>query len=277
MAECFRCGVSDEREKLFDAISGKGVVKICKNCAKDEGLPLVQPVELNKPEKTRSVYERLSDMAKLDPEKHRSMLLEKARQESMRRSKDDRTRRQETTLRGVIDSNFQKSKPQPRTDLVVNFHWMIMRARRAKKLTQKQLAENIGEPESLIISAENGIILNNSDSLIRKLENYFGIKIRKTESPYASESHVGVARPVGAGGDPSIKERFEKEGKFDKETTENLTISDLQEMDKKTESEGKKGLFSFFRRNRKKSPEETTSKPEEEISSEEADRILFGK
>jgi predicted amidophosphoribosyltransferase len=38
------------------------------------------------------------------------MLLEKARQESMRRSKDDRTRRSETTLKGVIDNNFQKNK-----------------------------------------------------------------------------------------------------------------------------------------------------------------------
>jgi hypothetical protein len=114
MAECFRCGVSDEKERLFDAISGKGVVKICRHCADDEGLPLVQPVELNKPEKTRSVYERLSEMAKIDPEKHRSMLLEKARQESMRRSKDDRTRRQETTLKGVFDNNFHKNKPQAR-------------------------------------------------------------------------------------------------------------------------------------------------------------------
>lgn len=277
MAECFRCGVSDEKERLFDAISGKGVVKICRHCADDEGLPLVQPVELNKPEKTKSVYERLSEMAKLDPEKHRSMLLEKARQESMRRSKDDRGRKQETTLRGVIDTNFQKSKPQPRTDLVVNFHWIIMRARRAKKLTQKQLAENIGEPESLIVSAENGIILNSSDSLVRKLENYFGIKIRKTDSPYATENQAGVARPVGVGGNPAVRERFEKEGKFDKETTDNLTISDLQEIDKKSESEGKKGLFSFFRRNRKKSQEEAPQKPEEEISSEEADKILFGK
>ncbi len=278
MAECFRCGVSDERERLFDAISGKGVIKICKNCANDEGLPLVQPVDLNKPEKTRTVYERLSDMAKLDPEKHRSMLLEKAKQDSMRRYKDDRSKRQDTTLKGVVDSNFQKNKPQPRKDLIPNFHWVIMRARRAKKLTQKQLAENLGEPESLIISAETGVILNNADSLVRKLENYLGVKIRNIESPYASDTSKNLA--MGANEDPALREareRFEREGNFDKETTDNLTISDLQEINKKKESEGKGGLFSFFRRNRKKSQEESTPKPEEEISSEEADKILFGK
>ncbi|HNZ52211.1 MAG: hypothetical protein BWY36_00274 [Candidatus Diapherotrites archaeon ADurb.Bin253] len=273
MKECFRCGVSEERERLFDAISGKGVIKLCKNCAHDEGLPLVQPVDLNRPEKTRTVYERLSDMAKLDPEKHRSILLEKAKQDSMRRYK-----RQDTTLKGVVDTNFQKNKPQPRKDLIPNFHWVIMRARRAKKLTQKQLAENLGEPESLIISAESGVILNNADSLVRKLENYLGIKIRNIESPYTSDVSKDLA--VGTNEDPALREareRFEREeGSFDKETTENLTISDLQEINKKKESEGKGGLFSFFRRKKKKSQEEAVPNPEEGISSEEADRILFG-
>ena len=256
MVECFRCGVSDERERLFDAISNKGVVKICRSCSNEEGLPLVQPVDLNKPEKTRSVYERLSDMAKLDPEKHRSMLLEKAKQDSMRRYKEDRSRRQETTIKSVIESNLQKNKPQPRTDLIPNFHWVIMRARRAKKITQKQLAENIGEPESLIISAESGVIFNNSDSLVRKLENYLGIKIRNVESPYSSESQA-------ASNEESARERLEKEGKFDNQTTEILTIADLQEINKKKESEGK-GFFSFLRRNRKKEEESEEESSEEE-------------
>ncbi|MBP6857145.1 helix-turn-helix domain-containing protein [Candidatus Pacearchaeota archaeon] len=154
-----------------------------------------------------------------------------------------------------------------------------MRARRAKKLTQKQLAENLGEPESLIISAESGVILNNTDSLVRKLENYLGIKIRNIESPYTSDVSKDLA--VGTNEDPALREareRFEREeGSFDKETTENLTISDLQEINKKKESEGKGGLFSFFRRKKKKSQEEAVPNPEEEISSEEADRILFGK
>ncbi len=272
MAECFKCGVSDEREKLFDAVSGKGVVKICRNCAREENLPLVQPVELNKPEKTRSVYERLSDMAKIDPEKHRSMLLEKAKQDSMGKYNYNRERRKETTLKNVIDSNYQKNKPQPRTDLVPNFHWVIMRARRAKKLTQKQLAENIGEPETSIVNAENGVILNNSDTLIRKLENYFNIKILNTENAYTSSSNNLLMA-----GSKEARERFEKEGKFDRETSENLTISDLQEIDKKSDSGSKKGLFSFFRRKKEKSQEEKSEEDKQEISDEEADKILFSK
>lgn len=267
MAECFRCGVSDEQERLFDAISGKGVVKICENCAKHENLPLVQPVELVKPEKSKTVYERLSNMAKLDPEKHRSMLLEKAKNDSMEKQRSVYSKKQDTTLKAVIDSNFQKKNLQPRTDLVDNFHWILMRARRSKKLSQKQLAENIGEPESLIINAEAGIIPNNSDSLVRKLENYFVIKIKKTDSPYSGVDSENVSKQVNLG-DPAVRDRFEKEGKFDKEVVENLTISDLQEIDSKDSSEEKRGLFSFFRRKRKKSQEEDTQESEEEAPTE---------
>ncbi|MGY4884538.1 MAG: helix-turn-helix domain-containing protein [Nanobdellota archaeon] len=279
MAECYKCGVSDERERLFDAISNKGLVKICKHCSGDEDLPLIQPVDLNKPEKTKSVYERLSAMANLDPEKHKKVLAEKAQEDSLKRYRQNREKiRQDTSLKSVIDSRFEKNKPQPRTDLVPNFHWVIMRARRSKKLTQKQLAENIGEPENLIVSAESGTIFANAESLVRKLENYLGIKLRKGESEYSSTSGQSKFVKPGIAEDPErreIREKFEKEGKFDSKTTENLTIGDLKEIDKKKESEGSKGFFSFFKRKKKSEVENT--KDEEELSEEETNEILYGK
>jgi ribosome-binding protein aMBF1 (putative translation factor) len=276
MAECYRCGVSDERERLFNAISNKGVVKVCKNCSSEEDLPLVQPADLSKPERVKTVYERLSSMANLDPEKHRMAMQEKAREDSMRK------RRQDTTLKDVIDSNLEKKKLQARTDLVPNFHWIIMRARRSKKLTQKQLAEEIREPESLIKSAEEGTILSNADTLVRKLEGCLGIKLRKGEGPYSSEASRYVKGGISEdSARKEIRERFEKEGNFDSKTTEALTIEDLQEIKKKKEVEGSGGFFSFLKR--KKKPEDSESgdegKTEEEsdISDEEADKILFGK
>jgi len=281
MAECYRCGVSDERERLFDAISSKGVVKVCKNCSNEEESPLIQPVDLNRPEKVKTVYERLSSMANLDPNKHRQMIQERAKEDSMRRYKQDRQARQDVTLKGVIDSNFEKRKPQPRTDLVNNFHWVLMRMRRSKKLTQKQLADAIGEPESAIKSAEEGTILINSDNLVRKLENYLGVKIRKGEGMSLPE---GPGRYVkqGIAEDPerrAIREKFEKEGNFDSKTTETLTIEDLQEINKKKEKEG--GFFSFLRRKKKPENEESeaedNSNEDNNISNEEANKILFGK
>jgi ribosome-binding protein aMBF1 (putative translation factor) len=280
MAECYKCGVSDERERLFDAISDKGVVKICRNCSEDEGLPLIQPVDLNKPEKIKTVYERLSAMANLNPEEHKRALTERAKEDSMKRYKQDRQARQDATLKGVIDSNFEKNKPKSRTDLIPNFHWVLMRTRRSKKLTQKQLAENIGEPVSLIISAESGTILNNADSLVRKLENYLGVKIRTGEGPYSTGGPKFVKSGISE--DPAtkeIREKFEREGKFDSKTAESLTIADLQEIKKKKEAEGSGGFFSFLKRKKKqeRDSEEGASKGESDISDEEANEILFGK
>jgi len=252
MAECYKCGVSDERERLFDAISNKGVVKICKNCAKENSLPIVQPVDLNKPERVNSVYERLSRMAHLDPEKHKKMILDKERDESVKRRAIEMKKRQGVTLKEVIDKNLEGKKIQPRVDLVDNFHWVLMRARRAEKLTQKQLAENIGESESAIKRAEEGIFLNNSDVLIRKLENYLCVRIRKGESPYYLEGSRFVKEDMSEDSfKKEIKERFEKETNFDYSTTQNLTISDLKEMKRKRE--------------------------EKALSDEEVDDILFRK
>ena len=276
MAECYRCGVSDERERLFNAISSKGVVKVCKNCSNEEDFPLVQPADLSKPERVKTVYERLSSMANLDPQKHRMAMQEKAKEDSMRR------RRQDTTLKEVIDSNLEKKKAQLRTDLVPNFHWIIMRSRRSKKLTQKQLAENIGETELAVKNAEDGIILANADTLVRKLEGYLGVKLRNVEGTHSSEAQRYVKGGIAE--DPArreIRERFEKEGNFDSKTTQELTIEDLQEIKKKKEAEGKGGFFSFLKR--KKKPENSESEEDEnmkegsDISDKEANDILFGK
>jgi ribosome-binding protein aMBF1 (putative translation factor) len=265
MAECYRCGISDERERLFEAVSNKGVVKICKSCADEEGLPLMQPADLNKPEKNKTVYERLSRMANLNPEEHKRKLIEMERQKDIRFG---RPKRPEITVKSPSESNFERNKPQPRKDLIDNFHWIIMRARRSKKLTQKQLAENIGESELIVKNAEEGTILDNNETFLRKIESYLSVKLRKMDIPYSSDG----SKFVKAGDDSAkreIKERFEKDAKFDSQTTEALTIADLQEMKKKKESEGK-GFFSFLKRKKK---DETKS--EEDMSDEEAEEILF--
>jgi hypothetical protein len=119
---------------------------------------------------------------------------------------------------------------------------------------------------------------------VRKLENYLGVKIRKGENQSAPEQNrfvkPGISETPAA---KEARERFEKEGKFDKNTTENLTISDLKEIEKKKETEGSGGFFSFLKRKKKPEAEniqeETSkdSKDENDISNEEANEILFGK
>ncbi|HPD82075.1 MAG TPA: helix-turn-helix domain-containing protein [Candidatus Pacearchaeota archaeon] len=257
MVECIRCGVSDEKEMLFDAISSKGLVKICKKCNEVEEFPLIGKDYLDRPEKVKTVYERLSSMAHLDPEKHKGRIIE--REEALKRQ------RQNKTLKDIVDENFAKKvsiNSEQRTDLIENFHWAIKMARRSKKISQKQLAEYIGESEIAIRMAEEGHIVNTSDTLVKKLEDYFKIKLFKE----------GFGLSLEDLNKQKLKEDFEKDAKFNEETTNALTISDLQNMTKKKE----KGIFSFFKRKKKDENKKESSEDEQEITKEETDEILFG-
>jgi len=212
MAECIRCGISEEKELLFSAISSKGVVKICKKCNEVEEFPLIGKEYTDRPEKTKTVYERLSSMAHLDPEKHKSRMKET--------EELSKTQRQNKTLKDIVDENFARkisTTSKPRTDLVENFHWLIMRSRRAKKLTQGQLAEGINESEVAIRMAEAGHVADSSDTLVRKLENYFSIKLFREDSNSLNPSSFAKTE-ISGGKDLSIED----------EATKNLTIAELQ-------------------------------------------------
>ncbi len=214
--ECFNCGVSGERVRLFDAISGKGIVKICKECVSKENMPIIRkpseiftnPVLYNDlKERGKTVYERLSRMSGIKTEEKRNL-------------KSSELKQRETTLREITNKNFEtqvKEELKPRSDLVDNFHWVIMRARRSKHITREQLAEAIAEPGSAIEMAERGVLPEDSYKLISELENYLGIKLVKKE--FAEK----------------IEER-PKEISFNPIATKNLTISDLQEMRKRREA-----------------------------------------
>jgi len=214
--ECFNCGVSGRRVILFDAISGKGIINICKECASKESMPIVRkPSEIFIPpslygdlnDRRKTVYERVSRISGFDSRNKKS-------------EKKEFSRKQETTLKDIIDKNFKaqiNEELKLRPDMVDNFHWIIMRARRLKHITSEQLAEAIAEPEAAIKMAEKGVLPEDSHNLVNKLENYLGIKLIKKE--FAEK----------------IEERH-KEVSFDPVTTKNLTIADLQEM-KKTKEE----------------------------------------
>ncbi len=216
MGECFKCGISDEKTKLFDVISRKGIVKICKDCSLEENIPVIRKptsFQLNESEKRLTVYERLSSATGIKEDISKDKISKKI----------GHLTKQDTTLKDIIDRNLQvktKEKTKLRKDLVDNFHWIIMRARRARHLTQKQLGEIIGEPELAIKLAEQSTLPDGDSRLINKLENYFGIRLIKQDFI------------------EKVKENSEdKIMRFDPITTKTLTISDLKEMRKKKEEE----------------------------------------
>lgn len=252
MQECFKCGISEEKALLFDAISDKGIIKICRRCNEEEKLPLIrkhQKIESKK----ENIYERFSSVSNFGKD-YKKKFLDNEREELLKK--------QETSLREIVDKNFREKIPEKiiQNNLIDNFHWVLMRVRRSKKLTQKQLAEELAEPEIAIKMAEQGIIPEDSFNLIKKLENYLGVNISKKPEIPMSPSYSEEIDVVKQ----EIKERFEEEVSFDEFTTRNLTISDLQEIKDKKENKDSEKI-------------ENKLEDKKDLTEEEMNEIIFGK
>ena len=192
MAECFKCGVSEERAILYDAISGKGIVKICRHCSIVENLPIIRRVTEESIEK-KNAPERVPGRSGM-------------RRYIRNPSGDD------MALRNLVENNFRqnmKEDSELKTTLIDNFHWALMRARRAKKLTQEQLAQAIKVPHIAIQTLEMGVVPEKSRDLISKLEIYLFVKLRKTNSSAGKK----VDFNLGYIGNSKVSDLKESQGK----------------------------------------------------------------
>lgn len=206
--ECSICGISGKMRSVFEVISPKGIILSCDKCASEEGFPVLKKpksIFFEEPEKRSSVYERVARLSGIEPKGPEKPELKK----------------QEESLRKIIDRNYEEKMRRgamvlkPRQDLVDNFHWIIMRVRRIKGLTQKQLAEMIGESEAAIKMAEQGIVPEGY-KLFDKFERFLGVKLVKEKNQ-------------------KILQKPKKTLSFDKQSLDSLTIDDLKRM--KTERE----------------------------------------
>ena len=80
----------------------------------------------------------------------------------------------------------QKAKRSVSSDLIDNFHWQIMMSRRRTRLSQKQLAQELGVPEQDIAKVESGKQAENPE-VIRKIENFFRINLHKDKNLLGDE------------------------------------------------------------------------------------------
>ncbi|MEK6819987.1 MAG: hypothetical protein AABY03_02220 [Nanoarchaeota archaeon] len=170
--ECFKCGIQEERALLFDAISISGIVKICRRCSIVEDIPLIRVKTEQDIEEQRKVEKTKQDAQKLAYVKH--------------------MRGDDLALRRLVDSNFKKLNEDLalKSTLIDNFHWAMMRARRAKHLTQGQLANAIREPEIMINTLERGVVPEKSREAITKIENHLFVRLRKGDSKMEGRSHL---------------------------------------------------------------------------------------
>ncbi len=177
--ECFICGVKEEDAVLFSAIISEGVVPICEECSVKENIPVIKRVgQIRESERNQTVYERLSRMAGLDPVGHKEKIIreEKIGLKKIELRKPELRRPVEKKNQSFFP-NLKQIKPQFEEGLIRNYHWTIFNARRAMRLTQKQLADEIGEPEESVKLVERGILPDNYVPFIRKLQTCLGIEL----------------------------------------------------------------------------------------------------
>ncbi|MFA6022850.1 MAG: hypothetical protein WC781_02060 [Candidatus Pacearchaeota archaeon] len=162
MDEAFeKCYICNEPKELIDAIGSEEVIKVCKDCAERNHFPIIHkatPEELQKARRFYGVHERLS-----------------SNRPDLKPIKKERTEEDKELERFVKEHVKKGEYPE----LVDNFHWHIQHARRLKKISQKQLAENIAEQEIMIEMAEQGKLPEDYNKLITKLEQYLKVQLKK--------------------------------------------------------------------------------------------------
>ncbi|MBU2503527.1 MAG: hypothetical protein KJ879_00535, partial [Nanoarchaeota archaeon] len=206
--ECSVCGVSGKEERLMEVISskGKGIVKVCERCSQKEHMPILKrPTTFQLKESERSVTPSVRNL-RTPP--------------VVSRIDSSRT---DTNLRQIVDRNYEQLNSmvkKPRVDLIDHFDWIIMRARRGKKLTQEQLARDISESLAAVKMAEDGILPEDDYRLVNKLESFLGLKLIKNRSL------------IPAGKEKAQPSRIID---FDPNVMQNLTIDDLKRMKEERE------------------------------------------
>lgn len=218
MSECFKCGVSGEKVRLYDAISNRGLIKICDDCASREDIPIIkhptqeQIIESKTPG-SKSVRDRLRNMQR------NNFVIGK-----------------EPTLRDLVDKKFKTNTFQTPSDLVPNFHWTIQQIRRTRRITREQLAKGIGESEATIRMVEQGILPNGDHKIINKIESYLGVTLRKGSSNSISPRQFSLDNSLI---EKEKKEEMPKKLSFNIPATRELKINDLRNMKNRQESENK--------------------------------------
>ena len=264
MNECYACGISEDKAVLYEGIHRSfGVVKVCRKCYFKEKLPLVEKksVDLEEIQRRPTVRERLSAMAGL-----------KVRKE------DEVPKRhvftpEDVGLKDIVDKNLKNSLeagPKDNEDLIDNWNWVIMRKRRALKLSYSQLGEIIQEQPVILEALEKGKLPRGHIPLIKKLENYLQTRLFKDQKVVGSEGIMIESKVPSGMSIADLKEktrerkRYEEERVFDDQ--QDLNIKDFN-LEKVKEITGE--------------PEDSMKKSKDkgldELTDEEINDLIFGR
>ncbi|HKL23515.1 MAG TPA: hypothetical protein VJ895_02070 [Candidatus Nanoarchaeia archaeon] len=267
MDKCYLCGIEDGQTLLHEGIHKKfGIVKVCRKCFHRDKIPLIEKKEINLEEiNTReSVRERLSRMAHVDVKKQNVQ--------------DIKPVKENVHLQDLVEKNFKKDieeGPRSFDDLVDHFNWVIMRKRRSRKLTRTALAEAIKEQPIVVEALEEGNLPRNYIPLIKKVENYLGVKLFKRVSSispeeFANESKVPSGILIEDLKDKTSERRNwffgRKKSEEEDETIdpEKIDLKKVEEISGKPEKKKGENL-------------ETSEKSLDELSDDEINDLIWGK
>ncbi len=247
--ECSQCGANDIYRMYYDVLSPDGVIVLCGKCKAESDYPVLRKksnFEVQSSEKRQTVYERMQRISGVTP--------------SAKPKEDVKMEELNKNLRKMVENNFNKAmseKTLPTNDLIDNFHWIVMRARRMKKWTMEQLAREIGEPEVAVKMLEQGRISASSPRIVKKVEDCLNVRLRKSDSFFPDSDIEPVVNE-------SLKE-VKIEGtdmSFDPTTAKSIRIGDLKRMKEREEYE-KRNI--------------NEPKKDENLSDADMDDIIYGR
>jgi ribosome-binding protein aMBF1 (putative translation factor) len=161
---CIRCDVSESEVRLYDAIYEGRMGSICERCSIIENIPIIKKPnasQLKETEKGEKVFSRMQRLSGVTEEKAQEVYY-----------REDKL--------NELESKPELELPEhEKLNLIEHFHWEIMKERRRKGLSHEKLAESLGESVVVVQMIENGKLPENAESLIRKLEQFFQVKLRR--------------------------------------------------------------------------------------------------
>jgi len=252
--DCKICDKNIDRQASFEVITKEGIAQICRECFEREKFPL-----LNR-KKIEIVPQSIYSKKRHEEQKKENSFL----------------KNQEQELKKIVSQNYSsnrlKSKPD---DLIDNFHWVIMRARRSKKITQEQFAKEIKEPEIAIKKIEKGELPEKYQEIIKKIETALRICLMKKEKTNSFEKEVEETKE-------NLVKNIDTGGiRFDELTAKTLTIEDLRNMKSQNEDKifQKKTELTPRKKPAENEPEFTEKdfRDKKDLTEEEIDDIIFGR
>ncbi len=160
----------DPDSHYVEAIAEGKIVRVPETYARQEGLPI-----LKKP-RILQVKEKVASIA---AEKAKNPLKLK------KLSKDD------------LQRPLNWREDQVVSELVENFHWIVSKERRQRGMSRKRFAEMLGVSEESVKMLEYGILPAKDFKLVNRLQEVFGINLRKDKKDFTKSPREILEKNTG--------------------------------------------------------------------------------